>query len=113
MIQGVPLSVYLVQDMAQAKKLYTTLLGVEPYVDQPYYVGFRVGDQEIGLTPNGNSQGMTGPITYWQVDDIHKSLQICLDAGGQTQQEVRDVGGGMLVASVRDPDGNLIGLRQS
>ena len=81
-------------------------------MDSPYYVGFRVGDQEIGLDPNGHNQGMTGPIGYYQVDDIKQSLQSLLDAGGQVQQDVKDVGRGMLIASVKDADGNIIGLKQ-
>ena len=111
-IQGIKQLVYPVKDIAQAKVLYSKLLGVEPYVDSPYYVGFRVGDQEIGLDPNGHSQGLTGPIGYYEVDDIKKSLQSLLDVGGQVQQDVRDVGGGMLIASVKDADGNSIGLKQ-
>jgi len=112
MNQGISLLVYPVKDIAQAKKLYSTFLGVEPYVDGAYYVGFRIGDQEIGLDPNGHSKGMTGPIGYCQVNDIQKSLQLLLDAGAQTQQEVTDVGGGMLIAWVKDADNNIIGLMQ-
>ena len=112
MSQGMQLLVYPVTDIAQAKRLFSTLLSVEPYADAPYYVGFRVGDQEIGLDPNGHSKGMTGPIGYWPVDDIKKSLQSLLDAGAQPQQEVMDVGGGKLIASVKDQDGNLLGLMQ-
>jgi predicted enzyme related to lactoylglutathione lyase len=55
---------------------------------------------------------MTGPVGYWQVNDIQKSLQLLLDTGAQTQQEVQDVGGGKLIASVKDADGNIIGLLQ-
>ena len=113
MNQGISLFVYPVKDIAQAKTLYSTLLGVEPYVDGAYYVGFRIGDQEIGLDPNGHSKGMTGPIGYCQVNDIQKSLQALLDAGAQTQQEITDVGGGRLIASVKDADSNIIGLIQS
>jgi predicted enzyme related to lactoylglutathione lyase len=112
MIQGIKLSVYPVKDIAQAKTLYSKLLGVEPYVDEAYYVGFRVGDQEIGLDPHGHHKGMTGPLEYWQVSDIRKSLQSFLDAGAQIEQEVKDVGGGKLIASVKDADSNLIGLIQ-
>src|SRR2546422_2262336 len=111
MIQGIRLLVYPVKDLARAKTLYSKLLG-ETYADAAYYVGFRVGDQEIGLDPNGHKNGMTGPIDYWQVDDIKKSMQSFLAAGAQVQQEVKDVGGGMLIASIKDADGNIIGLRQ-
>lgn len=113
MAQGFDLFVYPVTDLARAKRLFSQLLGVEPYVDGSYYVGFRVGDQEIGLDPNGHKSGMTGPIAYQQVDDIQSSLQQLLDAGAQVHQAVRDVGGGMLVATVKDADNNILGLRQA
>jgi len=120
MIQGIRTFIYPVKDIAQARMLYSKLLGVEPDMDEPYpgssdrpiYVGFKVGDQDIGLDPNGCNQGMTGPVGYYQVDDIKKSLQLLLDAGAQAQQEVKDVGGGKLIASVKDADGNIIGLMQ-
>ena len=113
MNQGMKTVVYPVKDTAQAKALYSALLGTEPYADEAYYVGFRVGDQEIGLDPNGHSQGMTGPLGYYHVDDIEESLRQLLHAGGTARQEVKDVGGGKLIASVKDADGNLIGLVQS
>ena len=112
MNQGIKQFNYPVKDLAQAKKLYSTLLGVEPYMDKAYYVGFRVGDQEIGLDPHGHNQGMTGPVGYFHVRDIQKSLQALVDAGAHTLQEVKDVGRGKLIASVKDADGNIIGLLQ-
>lgn len=112
MSQGIRTFIYPVKDIARAKKLYTELLGVKPYADEAYYVGFRVGDQEIGLDPNGHSQGMTGPVGYRHVSDIRKSLRMLLEAGAQAHQEIRDVGGGRLVATVKDADQNVIGLIQ-
>ena len=109
MNQGVKTVIYPVNDIAKAKTLFSKLLGVEPYADEAYYVGFRVGDQDIGLDPNGHKHGMTG---YYHVDDIKESLQILLDAGAEVQQEVKDVGGGKLIAAVKDADGNIIGLSQ-
>ena len=113
MNQGIRTVIYPVKDLAQAKTLYSKLLGVEPIMDEAYYVGFRVGDQDIGLDPNGHNQGMTGPVGYYHVNDIRKSLQSLLDAGAHVQQEVKDVGGGKLIAWVKDADGNIIGLIQS
>ena len=69
--------------------------------------------QDVGLDPHGHSQGMTGPVGYWHVDDIKNSMKLLLNAGAQAQQEVKDVGGGKLIASVKDADGNIIGLIQS
>ncbi len=113
MLQGISVLVFPVKDITQAKKLYSTLLGVEPYADEAYYVGFRVGDLEIGLDPHGHNKGMTGPVGYVQVNDIKKSLQLLLDAGAQAQQEIQDVGGGKLIATVKDADSNIIRLIQS
>jgi predicted enzyme related to lactoylglutathione lyase len=105
--------IYPVKDLDSAKGIFTALLGVEPYADQPYYVGFRVGEQEFGLNPHGDAQGMTGPVGFYAVDDIKASMQALLDRGAQVQQDVNDVGGGKLIAVVTDTDGNPIGLTQS
>ena len=112
MNQGIKQFNYPVKDLAQAKKLYSTLLGIDPYMDKAYYVGSREGDQEIGLDPHGHNQGMTGPVGYFHVSDIQKSLQALVGAGAHTLQEVKDVGRGKLIASVKDADGNIIGLLQ-
>ncbi|MEO8610489.1 MAG: VOC family protein [Chloroflexota bacterium] len=110
MNQGIKTIVYPVNDIAQAKALFTALLGKEPFVDQPYYVGYKIGDQDIGLDPNGHKHGMT---PYYEVDDIRKTLQSLLDAGAQTIEDVKDVGAGKLIASVKDANGNVIGLTQN
>ena len=109
MNKGIRTVVYPVTDLARAKAIFHKLLGAEPYADSPYYVGFKVGDQDIGLDPNGHKAGMTA---YYHVDDIKQSLQSLLDAGSQILQEIKDVGSGGLIASVRDADGNIIGLIQ-
>jgi predicted enzyme related to lactoylglutathione lyase len=113
MTTGMKTVIYPVKDLAAAKQLYGTLLGVPPIMDEVYYVGFNVDGQDVGLDPHGHNKGMTGPIGYWHVDDINKSLEAIVDAGGETQQPVSDVGGGKLVATVKDTDGNIIGLLQA
>src|SRR6266508_3945028 len=89
MNQGIKTVVYPVTDLAQAKATFQTFLGVEPYADSPYYVGFKFGDLDIGLDPNGHKAGMTA---YYDVDDIKQSLQSLLDAGAQIEQEIKDIG---------------------
>jgi predicted enzyme related to lactoylglutathione lyase len=113
MTSAIETVIYPVKDLAQAKTLYGNLLGVAPYADEPYYVGFRVGNVELGLDPNGHRQGMTGPVGYWPVDDIKRALEQLLESGAEVQQAIRDVGGGKLIASVKDADGNVTGLMQS
>jgi predicted enzyme related to lactoylglutathione lyase len=101
--------IFPVKDLPRAKALFSKLTGVAPYMDEPYYVGFRLDGQEIGLDPHGHSDGMTA---YWHVEDINDSLAALLDTGATTLQEVKDVGAGRLTASVTDPDGNIVGLLQ-
>ncbi len=109
MVKGIRNLVYPVQDIDKAKVFFRELLGVEPYVDSPYYVGFKAGNEEIGLDPHGHKEGMT---VYYHVDDIQKSLQSLLEAGATPVQEIKDIGGGGLIASVKDENGNIIGLFQ-
>ena len=109
MNQGIQTVVYPVIDIARAKAVFTELLGVEPHTDSPYYVGYKVGDQDIALAPNGGSEEMTA---FYHVDDIKKSLRSLVDAGARTIQQIKDVGGGKLIASVKDESGNIIGLIQ-
>src|SRR5271154_1702151 len=110
MNKGIKTVIYPVKDVTQAKTLFCKLLDVQPYADQPYYVGFKVGDQDIGLVPRGQSAGMTA---FYHVDDIKNSLQILLDAGAEIIQDIKNVGGGRLIASVKDKDNNIIGLIQN
>jgi predicted enzyme related to lactoylglutathione lyase len=112
MTSGIGTVIYPVKDLAQAKALYTRLLGVEPYADAPYYVGFKIDGQDIGLDPNGHGKGMTGPVGYFHVNNIRESLAQLLDAGAQEVQGVTEVGAGRQIATVKDADGNVIGLLQ-
>ncbi len=82
-------------------------------MDEAYYAAFNVGGQDVGLDPNGHGKGMTGPIAYWHVDDINKGLEALLDAGAEAGQPIHDVGGGTLIATVKDADGNVTGLVQA
>src|SRR5262249_25307067 len=94
MTHGVKTIIIPVRDLAAAKALYGTVLGVEPYADEPYYVGFRVGDQEIGLDPNGHNHGMTGPVGYCHVDDVAASLRQAGGAGRRNRQDAQEDGRG-------------------
>jgi predicted enzyme related to lactoylglutathione lyase len=92
--------------------VYTALLGVPPQTDDSYYVGFEAAGQHIGLVPGGGPQGMTSPVAYWHVADIEAKLAEVTAAGAIIKEQPRDVGGGRLVATVTDPDGNVLGLLQ-
>jgi predicted enzyme related to lactoylglutathione lyase len=110
--QGIKTVLHPVSDLASAKPVYAALLGTQPQADSDYYVGFDVEGQHIGLVPGGGPQGMTSPVAYWQVPDIEAKLGEVTAAGAAVNEPVRDVGGGRLVATVTDPDGNVLGLLQ-
>ena len=109
MTTGMKTIVYPVSDLAAAKATYAALLG-EPHTDSPYYVGFNVDGQEVGLNPNGHAQGMTGPVGYWHVPDVEAALSALEAAGGKRAGDPQDVGGGTWMATALDADGNPIGL---
>jgi predicted enzyme related to lactoylglutathione lyase len=108
--QGIKTVLHPVSDLEAAKAVYTALLGIPPQHDSPYYVGFDVEGQHIGLVPNAGPQGMTSPVAYWHVSDIEAKLAEVTAAGGTVKEPPRDVGNGRLVATFTDPDGNVLGL---
>jgi predicted enzyme related to lactoylglutathione lyase len=110
--QGILTVLHPVSDLAKAKEVYTALLGAPPQHDSTYYVGYEAAGQHIGLVPGGGPQGMTSPVAYWHVPDIEAKLAEVTAAGATVKEQSHDVGGGRLVATVTDPDGNVLGLLQ-
>ena len=110
--QGIKTVLHPVSDLAAAKTVYTALLGFAPQADGPHYVGFEAEGQHIGLVPGGGPQGMTSPVTFWEVSDIEAKLAELTAAGATVKEAAHDVGGGRLVATVTDGDGNDLGLLQ-
>ena len=109
---GIKTVLHPVADLSTAKAVYTALLGVPPQTDGPFYVGFDVEGQHIGLVPAGGPQGMTSPVAFWHVPDIQATLAAVTAAGATVKEPAHDVGGGRLVATVTDPDRNVLGLLQ-
>jgi predicted enzyme related to lactoylglutathione lyase len=109
---GIKTVLHPVSDLEAAKAVYTALLGVPPQTDGPYYVGYEAEGQQIGLVPGGGPQGMTSPVAHWHVSDIEAKLAEVTAAGATVKDPPRDVGGGRLVATFTDPDGNVLGLIQ-
>ncbi|MBV8930742.1 MAG: glyoxalase [Mycobacteriaceae bacterium] len=110
--QGIKVVLHPVSDLERAKPMYAALLGVAPTADSSYYVGFEAAGQHIGLVPGGGPQGMTSPVTFWEVADIEGKLAELTAAGATVKEAAHDVGGGRLVATVTDLDGNDLGLLQ-
>ncbi|MBB6347660.1 VOC family protein [Nonomuraea muscovyensis] len=110
--RGIKTVLHPVSDLAKAKAVYAALLGIPPQTDSPYYVGFEAEGQNIGLVPGGGPQGMTSPVAYWHVTDIEAKLAELTAAGATVKEAAHEVGGGRVVATVTDPDGNVLGLLQ-
>ncbi len=108
MANNIKLLVYPAKNIEKAKTFFGKFLDSEPYMASPHYVGYRFGDMEIGLDPNST----TGPIAYIDVTDIKTSLDEMVKAGAEVVKDVMDVGGGLLIAQIKDADGNVVGLRQ-
>ena len=112
MLLGLRTAIYPTPDLVRAKAWYAELLGVPPYFDQPFYVGFEVGGFELGLLPDGQP-GSAGPQPLWGVADISAAHARLLALGAQALEPVTEVGEGIRVAAVLDPFGNRLGLIQN
>jgi predicted enzyme related to lactoylglutathione lyase len=112
MFKGLRTVCYTTPDIVKGKEWYSKILGIEPYFDQPYYVGFNVGGYELGLIPDGETSaaGSSGVVAFWGVEDVRIAYQRLLELGAKLHEEVKDVGEGILVGSVRDPFGNIFGI---
>ena len=110
--EGIKTVLHPVSDLEAAKAVYTALLGLPPTADAPYYVGYEAEGQQIGLVLGGGQERMTSPVAYWHVPDIEAKLAEVTAAGAAVKEPPRDVGGGRLVATFTDPDGNVLGLLQ-
>lgn len=109
---GVKTIIYSVSDVPAAKARLDLLLGIEPYSNEPYYVGYKVDGQDIGLTPKRGDGPADGPVCFFEVDDIKKAVQDLTESGAKVVEDVRDVGNGRLIATLEDPDGNKLGVLQ-
>jgi catechol 2,3-dioxygenase-like lactoylglutathione lyase family enzyme len=108
MFLGLRTVIYPAPDLAASKAWFSTVLGVQPYFDEPFYVGFAVAGYELALDPAGDPA--TGPITYWGVADAAAALARLLAAGAGLRGGVQDVGGGIRVATVLEPAGSVLGI---
>lgn len=103
---------YAVPDLAAAKAWYTKASGVEPYFDEPFYVGFNVGGWELGLDPDltAVTNGPGGAVAYWGVEDVDAAVRHLTGLGATVVDPPQEVGGGIVVATLKDPWGNLVGV---
>lgn len=107
-LHGLRTAVYPAPDLDAAKAWWTRQLGIEPYFDQSFYVGYTVGGFELGLMPHADPAD--GVLTYWGVTDVRAAVDALLASGATEHTPVADVGEGIVTATVRTPDGAVLGL---
>lgn len=109
--QGLRTVIYHVNDLRKAKEWYAKALNVKPYFDEPFYVGFNVGGYELGLDPNTeNAPQGASVVAYWGVADAKEAYRKLVAHGAKEREDPREVGGGVIVATVTDPFGNVFGV---
>jgi predicted enzyme related to lactoylglutathione lyase len=115
MFHGLRTARYDAKDLAAAKDWYSKVLGIRPYFDQPFYVGFEIGGYELGIVPAEHAHAKRPPagVAYWGVDDAPAAYQHLLDLGAAPLEPVEDVGDGILIGAVHDPFGNVFGVIQN
>ncbi|HET7180506.1 MAG TPA: VOC family protein [Chryseosolibacter sp.] len=111
-ILGLRTTIYKVADIQAAKKWYAKVFETQPYFDEPYYVGFNIGGYELGLQLEGKAvdDKPDSVVAYWGVADVQKTVKDFLASGATAHEKPQDVGEGIIVASVKDPWKNVIGL---
>lgn len=111
-ILGLRTTIYKVTDLEKAKAWYAKSFETEPYFDEPFYAGFNIAGYELGLMPDdGPAEAKTANVlSYWGVDDIEAAVARFIAAGAEADAAPVNVGGEIMVASVKDPWGNVIGL---
>jgi predicted enzyme related to lactoylglutathione lyase len=115
LMKGIFTAIYTVPSLETARQWYSEAFGIAPYFDEPFYVGFDVAGFELGLLPSGG-RGQPGPggvVAYWGVDDAHATFTRLLGLGATAHAPVSDVGSGILIGSVTDPFGNVVGVIQN
>ncbi len=109
---GLRTVIYHVDNLDKAREWYSRVFGIEPYFSEPYYTGFAVGGYELGLDPDVSAtpSGNAGQVAYWGVDDVEAAWDMLLSNGATPLEPPTETGGGIIVATVTDPFGNIIGL---
>ena len=112
MFLGLRTASYRVNDINKGKEWYSAVLGFGPYFDEPFYVGFNVAGYELGLQPTEDQVGdkAEGSVAFWGVENCEVALARLLELGASPDHDVQDVGGGIKVATVKDPFGNVLGI---
>src|SRR2546423_7813401 len=112
---GLRTVIYHAPDLDKAKAWYSKILGIEPYFDQPFYVGFNVAGYELGLDPDATSTpgGKAGAVAYWGVANADEAFRRLISLGATERSAVQQVGEGIRVATVFDPFGNIFGIIQN
>lgn len=107
-LEGLRTVIYPSPDLDAAKTWWTDLLGINPYFDEPFYVGFDVEGYELGLLPDGSPSD--GALVYWGVADVPAAVATAIASGSSEHTPMAEVGGGIVTATVKTPAGAILAL---
>ena len=108
MFLGLRTVVYPARDLAASKAWWSQVLGVQPYFDEEFYVGFNPGGYELGILPTEDPSA--APRSYWGVRDIEAAGKHMIATGAVADEPVTDVGEGIRLGTWRGPLGDVVGL---
>lgn len=110
-MQGLRTTIYFVKDLKAAGVWYANLLDKKPYFENDCYIGFNIGGYELGLSPQKEDyEKRVAVIAYWAVENMATSFEKLKASGAVIHEEIMDVGEGILMASAKDPWGNIFGI---
>ena len=109
---GLRTTIYKVSDLEKATAWYSTVFKVHPYFVEPFYVGFNIKGYELGLLPEEDAKAIKtdNVLSYWGVEDIEEVYERFIELGAVAHEKPTNVGGELMVASVKDPWNNVIGF---
>lgn len=108
MFLGLRTVIYPAPDLEASRQWWSSALGRQPYFGEPFYAGFNLGGYELGLDPNASVDA--GGVACWGVADIEDAMGVLMGAGAQPRSDISNVGEGIKVASVQNPQADVIGL---
>lgn len=100
--------IYPAPNLQESKQWWSKTLGKDPYFDDGGYVGFDLGGYELGL--NSFSVDLKGPITYIGVENVQAAVDSLVEDGAKVLMAPMDVGGGIILADVESPTGQVFGV---
>lgn len=99
--------------MEELAGFYEKALEIGPYQRAPGHAGRQLGEVYLGFDQiDDPTQSPTGVTLWFTVDDLQATFDRMVELGAQVRYPPTRKPWGGYLASLYDPDGNLLGLSQ-